>query len=734
MQLKLLLVLTYREVELDEGRAFNDCLHTLNRERLTTRIKLGRLDLQQTEALLATLFAEPITPELLDGIYRETEGNPFFIEEVCKALIEDGQVYREGNRWSRLAIEEMEIPQSVRIAIQSRVGRLPEAVTEVLRMAAVLGREFEYGVLQALADQDEDELITALEQAGHAQLIQEVRHNPQRPATASPAFLFTHALIHVTLYESLSGLRRQRLHRQAAAALERLHPENQAALAHHYAQAGLPEAARPCCLKAGQQALSAFANQEAEKYYRLAVDLGGPEAERAQGLFGLGMALYQESRPAEAMAQWEQALPILRQLHDLDRLAETHAHLVSAARLRDDIEESIALAEAGLKALASAPASAGLAALVREAGTSYSFGGHSERAISLYRQALQIAEQGSSLEEQSQTMVRLGFELAYAPDGLTLKDGTQMLERAYALAEEGGYLKAAELAQTYLSEIERDFTGNLQAALEHATRALQLSRQIGMAASELFNIDLLCSIQAYFGNLAELEALVERGAYQRQLIETAGSETYAFRTAQAAVAFLQGDWERTETILQAAFDEACRNKNVTYAGFTAYYLSMFLIGEEQWQRAESVLQASLWIDQPLGVIDCSYRAIIYAHTNRLESAQQMLQQGREIAAGNPIAAARIALAQAEAEFAVVEQRWEMAWAIFDQLTYQLDRAGIRFFEAQMLRRWSAAHLRRGTNDDRQAARQLLERLAALYTAMGATKLAGQAQDQAQELL
>ncbi len=85
--LRVLILLTYREVELSEARPLHELLLDLHRERLATRLKLPRFDRDQTGALLAALFQEEITPEFLDGIYAETDGNPFFVEEVCKALI-----------------------------------------------------------------------------------------------------------------------------------------------------------------------------------------------------------------------------------------------------------------------------------------------------------------------------------------------------------------------------------------------------------------------------------------------------------------------------------------------------------------------------------------------------------------------------------------------------------------------------------------------------------------------
>ena len=115
---------TYREVELHENRTFHQVLLDLKRERLGERVKLTRLDRDQTEELLGALFSEDITPEFLENIYSETEGNPFFIEEVCKALADSGALFFRDGKWAVLDMNELGVPQSVQIAIQSRVEEL----------------------------------------------------------------------------------------------------------------------------------------------------------------------------------------------------------------------------------------------------------------------------------------------------------------------------------------------------------------------------------------------------------------------------------------------------------------------------------------------------------------------------------------------------------------------------------------------------------------------------------
>ena len=322
---RVLIVLTYREVELDDARALNDMLHDLNRERLATRIKLTRLSREQTGELLAAILAEESTREFLDGIYRETEGNPFFVEEVCKALIEDGKLTRENGRWQRSSMEEIEIPQSIRMAVQARVNRLPAPAQEVLRLASILGREFDFEALAAMSDLDEEALIEALETAERAQLITEIRVSPPLVGHARLSFAFAHALIPSALHEGMSGLRRQRLHRRAAEALERLHPDRLTSrelapqLGRHYSEAGQWERAADYLLVAGERAREVYAYQEAIGYLQQALALlkeqaSGELDRAARTAMKLGMLYhttfdYQRSRQAfqDAFALWQRA-------------------------------------------------------------------------------------------------------------------------------------------------------------------------------------------------------------------------------------------------------------------------------------------------------------------------------------------------------------------------------------------------------------------------------------------
>jgi oligopeptide transport system substrate-binding protein len=306
-----MLLATYREVELDEARPLQEVLLDLGREPQTTRIKLNRLTLSQTEDLLAAFFQDEITLEFLEGIYAETEGNPFFVEEVCKALVESGKLYYEDGSWHRPDMGELGIPQSVRVAIQSRVGRLSPETQKLLNQAAVLGREFEFETLVVAAESDEDAVIGALEEAERAQLIEE------RSENGRIILAFSHALIPSTLVEGLRILQRRQLHRRAAAALEERDPENYTAIGTHLLEAGKTEEGVDYLLLAGDQARSLFAHQEAINHYLQALDYAKETEDygrAARTLMKLGIAYhnafqFEESRQAyeQGFIYWQRA-------------------------------------------------------------------------------------------------------------------------------------------------------------------------------------------------------------------------------------------------------------------------------------------------------------------------------------------------------------------------------------------------------------------------------------------
>lgn len=262
--LPILVLGTYRDVDLEVGRPFAKTLERLTRRRLVERIALRRMPQSEVSDLLAQLGApDPPTP-LVAAIFRETEGNPFFVEEVFRHLQEDGGLLDEEGRWKTdLTIDTLEVPEGVKLVIGRRLQGVDEACRSVLTAAAIIGPVVDLAVLEEVTDLDEDAMFDALEEAERAGLV------VARQVKRRTRYTFAHELVRQTLIGELSVPRRLRRHKKTAAALEHVYEgrekEHAAALAYHYFEAGSidEEKTTRYLLLAGRQSLAAGAFDQA---------------------------------------------------------------------------------------------------------------------------------------------------------------------------------------------------------------------------------------------------------------------------------------------------------------------------------------------------------------------------------------------------------------------------------------------------------------------------------------
>jgi predicted ATPase len=152
-------------------------------------------------------------------IFDESQGYPFFVEEVYRHLIEEGKVFDEAGEFhTDVEIDEIDVPDNVRLIIGRRLERLDENEKRVLTAAAVIGRSFSFKLLAAICEIDVDELFTIVEKAQRKGIIVASPEAPEKP------FAFSHELVRQTLLAGISTPRRQHLHAGVADAIARLQP------------------------------------------------------------------------------------------------------------------------------------------------------------------------------------------------------------------------------------------------------------------------------------------------------------------------------------------------------------------------------------------------------------------------------------------------------------------------------------------------------------------------------
>ena len=299
---RLLILGTYRDGELSAAHPLTEALATLHREPTG----VSTIDLKGLEDTGVIAFMESAAGHELDDagvglahqLYRETDGNPFFVAEVLRNLSESGDIFQDANtgRWTAKDTEgPFSLPHSVRTVIGTRVSRLGEGATKVLSTAAVIGRDFDLDLLAETTKVDEDELIDLLDEAQRAAVVHELPDAPGR-------YTFSHALVQHTLYEDLGGTRRTRLHKAVGEAIERLYGENSedlvGELARHFLLATRPtdsDKAISYARRAGDAALAALAPDDAVRYFSQALELAALTSSvdpltRIDLLIGLGTA------------------------------------------------------------------------------------------------------------------------------------------------------------------------------------------------------------------------------------------------------------------------------------------------------------------------------------------------------------------------------------------------------------------------------------------------------------
>ena len=236
-----------------------------------TPVTLNRLERPEVEMLIAEQANSKALPrEVVEHIVGKTDGIPLYVEELTKAILE-ADFLLEGNDSYELtgSLAEITIPATLQDSLMARLDRLP-SIREVAQIGAVLGREFAYEMIQAIASIEESKLHEGLEQLVEAELL----YQRGRPPRAR--YIFKHALVQDAAYQSLLKRTRQYYHRQVAEMLENQFPATVLSepelVAHHYTEAGLAEKAIPLWQQAGERAASSWTNEAAANHFETAIN------------------------------------------------------------------------------------------------------------------------------------------------------------------------------------------------------------------------------------------------------------------------------------------------------------------------------------------------------------------------------------------------------------------------------------------------------------------------------
>jgi predicted ATPase/class 3 adenylate cyclase len=556
---RLLILGTYRDVELDRTHPLAEVLGTLRREVTFHRVLLRGLPSDDVVAYLTALSDEEPDASVLagrralaDALHRETEGNPFFIGEVMSHLVESGKLFWDGKHWRAnvTSTSELGIPEGVREVIGRRLSAVSAGCNRMLTVASAMPAGFSWEVVRATVEGDEAALLDALDEALAARLIRE------REGGAAASYEFTHALIRQTLYGELSAPRRVLLHRQIGERLETLHAANPAAhaaeLAHHFFQAapgGDVGKAVDYAVRAGERAIAVAALDEAAGHFdralqALELEQGGDPERHCRVLLALAEVHGRLAALDASRAEAGRAAALARSLGSAELLA------LAALHFGDEHYPALQLDEARVRLLEEALAAFGseenelVVRLLRRLSIELAFVDavraeqRADQAVAIARRsgrpgvlayALSARHQALGAAERVEERLLLSRELVDVSTRAGLR-GFQVIghwslhfdllekgDAAGARAQLDGYVALAKQTRepiglwfsVVLQGLWAILEGRFEAAERMADEAAELARRFEHGGGPMFHAIQISRVRAEQGRLAEMIPVIE---------------------------------------------------------------------------------------------------------------------------------------------------------------------------------------------------------------------------------
>jgi len=715
-EIPLLLVLTYRDVDLEVGRPFARTLESLLKQKLATRMLLRRLPVEGVERMLAALSVQTPPKSLARVVFEETEGNPFFVEEVFRHLAEEGKLFDEkGAFLPGLKVEQLQVPEGVRLVLGRRLQRLSDDVRRILTTAAVIGRSFPLQLLEELEKANPDAALDAMEEAERAHLVEsESRGRETR-------YRFVHELVRQTLIETLSLPRRQRLHARIAEGVERVYAKSidahVTALAHHLYEAGLGadlDKAVHYLTEAAHQTSQAAAYEEALGHLDNALLLvegetslraGDLNARRGAALFGL-------RRGEEAIPALERAADIFAQLGAWPRYVDSCYKLFNEFSWTLQMDRAGQLAARMERAAQSAPAYVRRAALLFQSVRSGVLGRIDEGLALLDRSAQIPADEvppfAAAIEYHAERQARL-----YAGQVSLCEDAARKL--AATVNPRTGLWELSTNAYGFM--YGPTMTGRPLEAIQAADELIPIATRMGHIHALHAIIALRACAHLAIGDLR----LAEKGL--REAVEFAGSSNVAYGfSSTAALGSVLTRTDHAEEGIALLRQGLQAGVGYWSPGIEA---ELAIALAETGQDCRDVEATCLRLLHRPGVSRSlgSFSAVVelteyFSFQGRVEEAAVLLPDLERVALewdvtawGHPVRTATGIAAAGAGDWSRSEEHHRAAIARMDSCGYKLGAAIARIRYADML-------LLRRTRGDEAAARELLEDARVRSEAMG----------------
>ena len=542
-------------------------------KRNYTSLFLEPLAADDTGRLLHELLRTETLPVAITRAVSVAEGNPFFVEEMLRMLIDTGVLQRVDGEWEVSSVLNVTVPDTIQGVVTARLDRLGRQEKSILQDAAVLGKVFWTGALAHLTGSGEPVLASALQTLQAKDFLIE-RERSQ--LAGQREFTFKHVITRDMAYTALPKSRRSEKHRAFAVWLEQTYGERAEEfaelLAHHCLQAarlareiGLPEQwaevapnAMRYALMAGRKAARVYANDQALTHFEiaraLAVDLGA-EPERIAAIEGLADVHALQARWEEASPLYQEALDYHKRQGDALRQARVQSRIASTFSGVFDFRQALPHIKAAMDTLQAEKGERELVSVYLQMSRTQAYLGN-------FREAEQFAREGLRLAEQQKLTVHIAeghSRLAWVRALLGRADAEVYYERANKVAEESGDLGHAIPSFT-AQGFYYDTRGEYTRAFEAMARALRISEDVG-------NRSRMALCHAWLGRLHFLtgDCGAALTSWQRHL-EMSEAFPAVIEQVKSQVAFIRNEYDGALEWARKAVAHAERRRDMLWLG------------------------------------------------------------------------------------------------------------------------------------------------------------------------
>lgn len=729
---RLLLLATYRDAELKENPTLAKTVLALNRERLFHPLPLKRLGEGEVAKMVAQTLGEVACAKVAEVVYQKTEGNPFFVEEVVRYLIESGAISLGEKSWDVKDPTLVQVPDSVKAVVGERLERLGEEASGLLAWASVVGREFTLPLLKEMAGLEEEKLLEVVDTAVAARVL------TPRLSLGREAYAFVDHQIRDVLYEGIGPARRCRFHLKVAHALEQVHArrleEQYDALAHHFLEGNNLQKAAEYSVKAADRASSVNAWERAMAHYQTALELlqeldAGPrqQAEVVEKL----ARVTRLGKGKGALGYWEKALSLYESLGDNKKAGAIHHRLAQQYLVYEvgaqDWEKAY---EHGLKSVTLLEPQGETSQLARvQALLGYCAAHRSEpvsKAIPLLEKALTLADRLGDAVGVRQAAVLLGVVLVdHAGE---VKRGLELVHKSWEGARERNDPVVLSEVAGHLSLCYARLR-DAEAALQWAEQAVDASKQSGTFRHQILSTLFLAWASILRGDIPRALLSLETA---QQVARKGGIEVSQWShpaiIVPGLVHFFLGDWDKGETELLQCLQTGKQTRFVDLTFNTAPVLGRLYLERGDLVRAKTHLQEAVTISEPRGekTFEIVLRALlaeVASQGGELEEAAAHLRRAQDILSqGQDWRGLVLDVYLAEGALTTAERHWQEAHEAFQKAVEISRQYHLPYEEARSLFGWGRMYLSRGGPGDRERGMELLDHALAIFQRIQARKM------------